>query len=287
MSSEHQLAPILLREWQVCGFRPVAKSGGARIPAGWSRKRKFRDNWVLLVVVEGKLELRQGAEECALTGPAMVLLKPGLGYQARAREAGAIAELHFTVIGPAHYPANPLRYLPACEPIPIADETWARRAFDLVTAERSQKGVPTQPETLLRLGGVIELLLSEYLIQAGRATGVQASRPAVPPWIADLRVFMETNFSRPTLGLQELVARSGYTATHIQREFKRHYDSSPLGLLQRFRINFACRLLRSGRNPGIAQVANFCGYRNISLFHRHFKKHTGLSPDVYRKQNEA
>lgn len=68
---------------------------------------------------------------------------------------------------------------------------------------------------------------------------------------------------------------------NFKRRFRAATGDTPVGYLQRYRIETAKRLLeRTGL--GIEEVAAEVGYQDPSFFRRLFKKHTQLTPRQYR-----
>jgi transcriptional regulator GlxA family with amidase domain len=58
---------------------------------------------------------------------------------------------------------------------------------------------------------------------------------------------------------------------------------TPHGYLQERRIVRARQLLETGTLP-IKEIAELCGFENIEVFYRSFKKSAGMPPAVYRRQ---
>jgi AraC family transcriptional regulator len=70
---------------------------------------------------------------------------------------------------------------------------------------------------------------------------------------------------------------------HFNRLFKRATGVPPSQYQIRLRMDLARRLLRESQKSVIA-VANDVGYSNPSHFAQLFRKETGLSPTIYRRQ---
>jgi len=67
------------------------------------------------------------------------------------------------------------------------------------------------------------------------------------------------------------------------RRFKKATGDSPLGYLQRLRVEAAKRLLERGETR-IDLITNAVGYEDASSFRRLFKQIVGVSPTVYRRR---
>lgn len=88
--------------------------------------------------------------------------------------------------------------------------------------------------------------------------------------------YMEQNY-RQKLTVEELAARSGYSASHFARQFTRVYGVSPIQYLNSIRILHAKNLLRTDQYT-IAEIAQKCGFSNVYYFSRCFKQLTGTPP---------
>ncbi|KAA1246406.1 AraC family transcriptional regulator [Aquimarina sp. RZ0] len=63
--------------------------------------------------------------------------------------------------------------------------------------------------------------------------------------------------------------------------FKRNFNKSFTNYLNEFRIRKSCQLLRQ-TNKKLLDIAEECGYENMSFFHRQFKKYIKKTPSEYR-----
>ncbi len=84
--------------------------------------------------------------------------------------------------------------------------------------------------------------------------------------------------------LQDLCRRFNYSKDHIIRIFRENYGITPYKYIKAEKIKFAKKLLRT-TNLSAAQVAESCGYRDLSVFYRTFKGEENKSPSEYRKKH--
>jgi len=82
--------------------------------------------------------------------------------------------------------------------------------------------------------------------------------------------------------LEELAKLLNMTPNYFCSYFKSYAFISPFQQLNRIRIQKASTLL-SQSNSLIAEIAEQCGFDNMSLFIRKFKEVTGYTPSTYRK----
>jgi AraC-like DNA-binding protein len=79
------------------------------------------------------------------------------------------------------------------------------------------------------------------------------------------------------------MARKLHTSSRtLIRIFKSEYGCTPIEMVYQKRLNHALTLL-STSNKGIEEVAERCGYENVSSFSRAFRKKVGMTPGKYRK----
>jgi transcriptional regulator GlxA family with amidase domain len=93
---------------------------------------------------------------------------------------------------------------------------------------------------------------------------------------------MEKRYAQ-TIIIDQIAAAVAISPRHFKRRFKQAVGETPLGYLQRVRIEAAKQKLESSRAP-VSEITWQVGYADISSFCRLFKKTTGLSPRDYRER---
>ena len=94
------------------------------------------------------------------------------------------------------------------------------------------------------------------------------------------QTYMENNFAE-TISLEALASDLGISPRHFKRRFKSATGDSPLGYLQRIRIETAKQQLETTMET-VDEITSQVGYEDSNSFRRLFKKYTGLSPRAYR-----
>ena len=84
------------------------------------------------------------------------------------------------------------------------------------------------------------------------------------------------------VSLADLAASAELSAYHFAREFKRSTGETAHGMLRRKRMEHAAIALRETPHS-VASVALDVGYASPSRFAAAFRRHTGVSPTVYRR----
>jgi AraC family transcriptional activator FtrA len=84
-----------------------------------------------------------------------------------------------------------------------------------------------------------------------------------------------------TLGT--LARRAGMSTRTLQRQFQESTRLAPMAWLVRERVAAAKELLESGR-ASMAEISDRVGFGSEESFRRHFRRVTGVSPSLYKKQ---
>lgn len=115
----------------------------------------------------------------------------------------------------------------------------------------------------------------------------QASYAAQPPrsahddeGIAHAQKWLFGHFHED-VQVDELATRVGMSPRNFARRFRAATGETPLGYLQRLRIDAARHLLESNRRS-IHDVSRAVGYEDVAFFRALFQRHTGSSPRGYR-----
>ena len=137
------------------------------------------------------------------------------------------------------------------------------------------------PDALLRANEVTHETLSHLLLSQSMPRPLQRVRgglaPAVRRRLAD---FIEANLARQiSLGmLAELACMSEY---HLARMFRISFGMPPSAWVAQRRIEHARRLLKTTSQP-LQQIADACGYADLSHFSHRFRDSVGAPPSRYR-----
>ena len=84
--------------------------------------------------------------------------------------------------------------------------------------------------------------------------------------------------------LEAIAAKASMTKNAFCKYFKKRTNKTFITFLNEIRIEEASKRLLSNKELSIAEVAESCGFKNISNFNRKFKQIKGASPRDYKKE---
>lgn len=110
-----------------------------------------------------------------------------------------------------------------------------------------------------------------------------ASRPAA---VEQAAAYIQRNFSRPDLGLNDVAEAVGVNASYLSRLMKQELGMPFSKYLTSVRLNAAVGLIERGEIK-IRQVGERVGYATPHYFSTAFKKVLGTSPAEYRSEDKT
>lgn len=93
---------------------------------------------------------------------------------------------------------------------------------------------------------------------------------------------LDNNFT-----LNELAKVSLFSKYHFHRIFNAITGETPFQFIQRIRIERSAALLINKKNESITEIAYRCGFTDISIFSRNFKKRFNKSPKEWRNDKNS
>ena len=98
--------------------------------------------------------------------------------------------------------------------------------------------------------------------------------------IANCQEWIQLNFAS-SINLDELSERSAMSKRNFIRRFKKAVGETPVGYLQRVRVEAAKRYLET-TDWNLQQILEKVGYDDVSAFRKVFQRLTSLTPKAYR-----
>lgn len=95
--------------------------------------------------------------------------------------------------------------------------------------------------------------------------------------------YIETNIGNQ-FTLDELASVATFSKHHFHRIFLAAVGETPFQFIQRVRLERAAILIASNKKESISEIALSCGFSDISIFSRNFKKQFGITASDYRSE---
>ena len=86
------------------------------------------------------------------------------------------------------------------------------------------------------------------------------------------------------LSIEEIADMCYYSVSTFKRRFNERYQVPPHRWMLSCRMNIACEILRTTR-ASTSDIATRCGFVNVSHFIACFRRHHGMTPSQYRRDN--
>lgn len=143
--------------------------------------------------------------------------------------------------------------------------------------ERMLQGMETIEETR-------QQLMALFTEMEGRLAKYRESRKHHSR-MQEVRQYIEQHYASPHLSLNMLEEQFGISGKYMSTLFREEIGDKFVDFLAKIRLRHAERLLLE-TNEEIQQIALQVGYTNPMTFIRSFKKHYGMTPGDYRKQEK-
>jgi AraC family transcriptional regulator len=133
---------------------------------------------------------------------------------------------------------------------------------------------PDDLSTFAAEGIVLEMLVTLARLET-------AASPRPPSWLLRAQEMLHARFAGG-IRAADIAGAVGVHPAHLARAFRAHFKLSMGSYVRRLRLDWAAReLVRS--EASLAGVALAAGFADQSHFTRFFKRHTGLTPQAYRR----
>ncbi len=171
--------------------------------------------------------------------------------------------------------------------IPRPDSVILPLGFDESIRARFRELITHAASTPSELGALRTdaCLFSLITLIATRRDRVVREQPAVPDIdLTEILGHIDANLHTP-LTLHRIADASGYSRSHLNRQFRSQLGLTPMQYVTRTRIARASELL-SSTNLRIGEIGRIVGYDDPYYFSRRFKQATGVAPLRYRNTNQ-
>ena len=93
--------------------------------------------------------------------------------------------------------------------------------------------------------------------------------------------YIESNLEKP-MTLEELAAVANFSKFHFNRIFHSMVGETPFQFILRVRIEKAATLILTNKKESISEIAQKCGFSDLSIFSRNFRNCFQMSASQYR-----
>ena len=104
-------------------------------------------------------------------------------------------------------------------------------------------------------------------------------------YVQNVLKYISKHFSE-NIDSAHLASAFSVSRSKLDRDFKNAIGETPKTFIESCRLTYAKKLLSSDDNAKISEIAELCGFASDTYFYRFFRKHTGLTPIEYKK-NQA
>lgn len=128
--------------------------------------------------------------------------------------------------------------------------------------------------------------LADYAYSMIRWKALTAQRnhpPDCPQSLLAAGAYIERNLERE-ISPEQIAVHAGISRPHLFALFRRFYGKAPLHFIQERRIARAKIMLTADNGASIKEIAMNCGFSELEVFYRQFKKQVGLTPAGYRRK---
>jgi len=163
-------------------------------------------------------------------------------------------------------------------------EPLVKGIFWNLTLRRDAEGNTENPH---RIEAMIDELLREYPQALEILNKIPVNKVSTKivlyQRLQNAKTFIDESFDTK-LSLQKLAGEACLSEHHFLRHFKTAFGITPHQYITKKRLEKARELLLE-TSVSISEISEQIGMDNLSSFSRLFKKHHGLSPEKYRKNN--
>ena len=134
-----------------------------------------------------------------------------------------------------------------------------------------------QPQDEAAMVGYLYLFIAALMRETSAGKPHTASSSS--QYVLNAIKYIQFNYSHD-ISIDDVAKSVGVSRSHLYRVFMLNVGKSPIDYLTEYRVNEACKLLRSG-TLSIAEVAASVGFLDQFYFSRVFKRAKGVPPSKY------
>lgn len=227
-------------------------------------QRNNRQNWALVIKHEGETVYTSNGKTYLSDMNNLVILPKGCSYEWHCTQSG-----HFSII---EFQSDSV-----CDDIfrfSVANGEKFLKLFKDVEYKRTLKTQMYRAESIRDVYSILLLLVQSVQKKYFPSEKLGKLTPAID--------YIAKNYDKPVKN-EELAGLCNISTVYFRKLFTEIMGTSPIAYVHELRIKKAKEMLRSDHGS-LTNIAESLGYLNIYDFSRAFKKHTGVSPLKYEKQ---
>lgn len=241
----------------------------------------------LVFITQGVGTLQIAAQIVPFALHSLILIPPHLlhRWQSKTDASTSGIVIHFS---PAVLPQN-LLALPEMQALSSFISVASRGlSFQVQDSERLR----TRLRSIHRARGALRLsrfyvalelvstFKSSQLIEEEDVTGVYSAKSLAR--LEATKLYVATHFQE-VLSRDEVAENVGMNGAAFSRFFHESTGTTYVDYVANLRVRHSATLLGNRRDLTVPDIAFASGFRNMSAFHRQFKKRLGTTPNAYRK----
>ena len=234
--------------------------------------RGGRGKWGIVFAISNSAEYRfDGGERITIKRGDLILLSPISKYTIVTEKEFA----HYTVNFDIHRQSSDLSFF--TEPFSVFSvdtPSAAEHIFESIISAMNSKSFGHE---MMAISFLYELLSKVYCERMAKNGPKQMKR------LLPAKEYIEKNF-KGRISLSHLADISDMSPTNFRREWKKVYSETPLEYKNRLLLSFAKEYLATGLYS-VFEIADMCGFSDVSYFVRFFKKHLGVAPGEYKRSS--
>lgn len=234
----------------------------------------IRDHYLIHLVTEGKGTYCIENNEFSVSAGDLFFAKPNqlIRYTSDTKEPW-----EYYWVGYNGSNASKLsQYLPFTNEFPVHQCKDILKAKELLISIFSSRGPQMQDEA--KMTGYLYLFISFLMQQTQQNKIVTPS--SGQEYVTSAIKYIQFNYSH-NINVDNIADAVGISRSHLYRVFMSNVGQSPIEYLTSFRINEACKLLKTS-TLSIAEIAYSVGFLDQFYFSRVFKKSVGIPPSQYQ-----
>lgn len=114
-------------------------------------------------------------------------------------------------------------------------------------------------------------------VVARRSTDLMATDD---PLVVDALAFMRQHAAEP-IGVEDVLNHMAISRRQLEKRFRHILGRTPAAEIRRLRVERARELIQSTEKP-LSDIATLCGFNDLSMLGKAFRRETGLTPSEYR-----